>query len=924
MKKITKSVISVFLALSMILASGCANKSASTEIEVSSLDTTVEDVDITLEEKERYSNPISDANQPYRAESVEAQVLEGVAEEDATKDISKTGDPYILRYNGKFYLYVSTDGWYCSYRVWESLDLIHYTYLGEYDLLDINGKRTEGDTGAGQGFDLECPWAPEVHYWNGEFYMYTSLHAAGHKVFKSTTGLPYGDYQVVNDDFDVKIDGSVYIDDNEDKWFVRMGRDDVNEPWVTVTPMQTMTELTGYNDYEEISKVGITGQQVEGPFMFKRDGIYYLIATGEGAGYPAYRLNYAYNTSGLGNELNIGTVAKRDNWSTEMEPNVILNTEGEYYGYGHGAVTVGPDLDSYWFPYHMTREAGGGRTLGINRVEFSGTRMSVIGQDKETMVPNAPDFYTSYFTSLSDVDWEGNKSGVIAREAGFRSYTDERTASGEGLHEVEGKLLSGKLSADGTIVELIKTGSRFTAEYNFKDVATDGSFKCLFGGGYVTINNGKTLELYVGAEKVAEAPMLVAEGETWDWTAYHDIIVTYEDGRITVAMDGCTKIDVKATGLGNDAIGFAGATGTQIGGAVFSNHAFGSSDKEVAKMAEGSFYASNYYEAKEGESATKLSSKSSVYTVETEVNEDKYFNGTYHTYHIYKDATALKLAEGDRAVYVIDVAEDGLYSIESLYSTDSDGSVIKVQIDKEAPNCYTLRKNDYSLNEQDKEYYEALKFQKRLIDEIYLTKGLHTLTVKAVQGDYTAIEYTMNVTSETSPEYSDSLTEKAGHDYFSNWVIKDNAYYAATGLKSLVRFGGTDFTDYRVKVELKTDAMLSRSNKAGILLRLTEPSIFYRQTYGSGKGYFVCLDAYGVSLERIDYNERLVAYYETPLDENTYYTLEAECVDNTITVYLDGEKVITYTDPYGFSRGAAALYSYQAATYYKNLEIIPK
>ena len=67
-----------------------------------------------------------------------------------------------------------------------------------------------------------------------------------------------------------------------------------------------------------------------------------------------------------------------------------------------------------------------------------------------------------------------------------------------------------------------------------------------------------------------------------------------------------------------------------------------------------------------------------------------------------------------------------------------------------------------------------------------------------------------------------------------------------------------------------------------------------------------------------------MAYYETPLDENTYYTLEAECVDNTITVYLDGEKVITYTDPYGFSRGAAALYSYQAATYYKNLEIIPK
>lgn len=922
MRKITRFIISVSLA-AMMLLSGCENDTerVNTAITVSAYDTTVENVNVTLKEGEKYTNPITDENQPYRADSVEDQILSGIDEEDAAEDISKTGDPYILRYNGKYYLYCSTDGWWCSYRVWESLDLIHYTYLGEYDLLDINGNRTEGDTGARQGFDLECPWAPEVHYWNGEFYMYTSLHAAGHKVLKSTTGLPYGDYQVVNDDFSGGIDGSFFIDDNEDKWFIRTYRDENNSSCPVVLKAGNMYTLESNTDYYLTSKTGISGDQVEGPFLFKRDGIYYLIATGEGAGYPAYRLNYAYNDSGLGKELNVGSVGGEENWSLEMQPNVILNTEGEYYGYGHGAVTTGPDLDSYWFPYHMTRASGSGRTLGINYIEFSGTRMSVIGQDKETMVPNAPDFYTSYFTELSDVDWEGKVSGVIAREAGYRSYTEERTRAGEGLHQVGNQLLSGRLATDGA-VELIESGSRFTAEYNFKDIATDGTFKCLFGGGYITIL-GKTVELYKGAEKMAEAPMLVND-EEWNWEAYHDIIVAYEEGRITVTIDGCTKIDMEATGLGNGAIGYEGASGTQIGGAVFSNQAFGSSDKEVAKVVEGTFFASNYYEAKEGESATELSGNSDVYKVETEGDEDVVTYGTAHTYHIYKDATALKLAEGDRAVYVIDVAEDGLYTLESLYSVDSGGSVVKVQVDKESPTCYTLAKNDYSSNEYNQEYYEKLKFQKRVIDEIFLTKGLHTLTVKAVQGDYTAIEYEMNHTSETAPEYSDSLMEKAGHDYFSNWIIKDSAYYAATGLKSLVRFGGTDFTDYKVKVELKTDAMMSRSNKAGILLRLTEPSIFYRQSYGSGRGYFVCLDAYGVSLERFDYNERLVAYYETPLDQDTYYTLEAECVDNTITVYLDGKKVITYTDPYGFSLGAAALYSYQAATYYKNLEITPK
>ena len=737
---------------------------ANTVIEKNTLDTTKEAINVALEQRERYTNPIPDENQPYRAGSVEAQKLNGATTTSSSGSMS--GDPYILRYNGKYYLYVSTNDWWCSYRCWESLDLIHYTYLGEFDLLDADGNKTENDTNSKDGHDLECPWAPEVHYWNGKFYMYTSPHAAGHIVLESTTGLPYGDYKVVAEDFATNIDGTVFIDDNEDKWFIRTHRQTTSwdgtkstVPYLYAQKMDSMTELedevlvqwqTG-----NLSQMGITGDHLEGPFLFKRDGIYYMIAAGEGVGHPGYRLNYAYNTSGLGKTLNIGTINNTSVWSTEMEPNVIINTEGNYTSYGHGSMTIGPNLDSYWFPYHMTR-TNGTRILGINRVEFSGTRMTVNGQDKETMVPDAPDFYTSYFTALTDVDGEGNKTGVIARNAGFRSYTDERTASGERLHETAGgQYLSGKLSSDGTSIVAIKTGSRFTAEYNFKNVATDGTFKCLFGGGYVTIN-GKTIELYTGTTKLATATMTL-DGGKWDWSGYHDIIVAYEDGRITVAIDGCTKIDTVATGLGNDTIGFEGATLEQIGGATFSNQAFGSSDKEVAKMVDGSFYASNYYEAKEGESASSISANSSVYTVNTENDAISYSSsfGTNHTYHVYKDATALKLAEGDRAVYKIDVAANGWYTLESLFSTDSDGSVIKIQIDNDTPTCYTLRKNNYSfVNDDDASYYTALEFQKRVIDKVYLKKGLHTLTVKAVQGNYTAIEYEMNPFNEQMKEYA--------------------------------------------------------------------------------------------------------------------------------------------------------------------------
>ena len=915
-----------------------------TSIEEVDFDNTVENVHVVLEEGERYANPISDADQPHRDDSVE---------DGGGPEQSMSGDPYFLRYNGKYYLYVSNNSWTCSYRCWESVDLIHYTYLGEYKLLKADGSVPSDDDDKNQEYDMECAYAPEVHFWNGKFYMYTSPGGNGHYVLESTTGLPYGDYKAIsNSTFSDKIDGTVFIDDDETKWFLRnngtgytaLGN---NQSWVGAVKMSSMTKLSS-SSVTNISKVGITGGQVEGPFLFKRDGIYYLLGTGEYAETPAYRLNYAYNTTG-----NLLTQA---DWQMEMEPTLAINTEGKYDSYGHGAVTVGPNLDSYWLAYHMTRSSNDRRIMAINRLDISGTRLSMLGQDAENLVPEEPDFYISYFDALA-----GDRIGVTERRAGYRSYTDARTNSGEGLHEVNGQLLSG-YSKDN----LIKTGSRFTAEYSFKNVATDGTFKCLFGGGYVTIN-GTTVELYKGSTKLASANMLVNGESGWDWSAYHDIIVSYEEGRITVTIDGCTKIDKAVTGLGNGAIGYEGATTAQIGGAVFSNQAFGSSDRECAKSVEGNFYASNYYVAKDGEKASSIAN-SSVYKVQTSDSTEDVatYTSTYdsvdHTYHIYKDATALKLAQGDRAVYKIDVAKTGWYSLESLFSTDSDGSIIKIQVDDKNPTCYRLRKNYYSSTITDSTYYNELQYQKRAIGNIYLSKGLHTLTVKAVQGDYTAIEYELNYVHNTAINYSKKLNKLySGNTYFSalldkhtlplwtgaigyisKWSIvtdggtkvhytpasekyedmKDSLFNSDVTVpyRSLMRVGDGEYTDYSVQVDIKTNAV-SGSNNAGIILRLTQPSAHSIQSYGGGKGYYVCLEHGGVSIIRMDYNERKVAHYNVSLDANTYYTLRAKCVDNTIAVYLNDEQIMSYTDPYVFACGAPALYSNESQTYYKNLVV---
>ena len=937
MKKINKAISTIAIASMMLFASGCdgltSAKSFNTVIEKSTLDTTVENVNVDLSERARYQNPISETRQPMRADSLEDQLARGV--ENPIEDTSRTGDPYILRYNGKFYLYCSTDGWYTSYRVWESLDLVNYLYLGEYQILNSDGtlNRTTKtgatvaeDTGAGQNLANECPWAPEVHYWNGGFYMYTSPHASGHQVFKSTTGLPYGDFICVNeklqncteDTYPKKIDGSVFIDDNEDKWFVFSSKNNDKEAWAAVSKLNDdMVTLESPSTYQETTKTGITGSQVEGPFIFKRDGVYYTIATGEPAGYEAYRITYSYNETGLNKEDGIGTVNKKSAWTTEYQPEILLNTQGDYFGYGHGAVTIGPDLDSYWLPYHVSRATNRVRTLAIHRLEFSGSRMTALGQDlRDLQEPNAPDFYTSYFEGGRVYD--GKQQDWIDREAGFKSYTDERTESGEGLYwnESQTQILSSK-----------KTANQFTAEYNFKNVPLDGSFKCLFGGGYVTLVNnpdgGAFIQLYKGTTKVGEG---VIKADL-DLSTFHSVTVSYKDGRAVVKWNNLEKIDIAVDGFGNAEIGFEGLSSeSEIGGAVFSNYSFGSSDCAEAKPVEGTFYANNYYVAKDGESATVLSENSSVFRVKAGKGEDDYsFSlGNFNTaLPIYDGASALKLAEGDRAVYKIDVVESGLYAISSMFSTDSDGSVIKIQIDDKTPTCYTLKKNDYSSLTYEKEYYEALKYQKRLIDEIYLEKGMHTFTVKAVQGDYTAIEYQITRTSEYSPKYSNDLSEKGGHDYFSNWTVKEGAHFAASTLRSLVQFGNNTLTDYSMKVSLKTNAMLSGRDKAGVIVRLDNPSVYHRQHYGSGLGYFVYLDFYGVAIERIDYGTRLVATYETKLSVDEWYDLQVDCIDNTLLVKLDGKEVLRYVDPYCFTQGSMALFSYQAETYYKNLEIKP-
>ena len=132
------------------------------------------------------------------------------------------GDPYVMRYNGTYYLYVSTKDGEPGIKAWKSIDLVNWEYIG---LVATDPVTTSA-------------YAPEVFYFNGDFYLYTSPAGQGHYILKSKS--PEGPFEVVTGNLGLSIDGSVFITDDEKciSLYASVG-------YITVKEMASMTDING-------------------------------------------------------------------------------------------------------------------------------------------------------------------------------------------------------------------------------------------------------------------------------------------------------------------------------------------------------------------------------------------------------------------------------------------------------------------------------------------------------------------------------------------------------------------------------------------------------------------------------------------------------------------------------------------------------
>ncbi len=123
-------------------------------------------------------------------------------------------DPFIMSYEGKYYLYTRAESSGIECRVSENL----ITWSDPINVL------TPPDDFYGVGDSF---WAPECHYYNGNFYIFTAveLKTSGRRVISSyVSDSPLGPftepailYQSNNRDF---LDATLYIDENKQPWLV--------------------------------------------------------------------------------------------------------------------------------------------------------------------------------------------------------------------------------------------------------------------------------------------------------------------------------------------------------------------------------------------------------------------------------------------------------------------------------------------------------------------------------------------------------------------------------------------------------------------------------------------------------------------------------------------------------------------------------
>ncbi len=311
-------------------------------------------------------------------------------------------DPNIACFNGKYYIYPTTDGgsgWDAPYfKCFSSDDLVSWTDEGVIlDLKDVSW--SNGKNG----------WAPTIAEKNGKYYFYYSAAPLGNgaknlavAVSESPTG-PFEDKGVIVEGGSLSgqmIDSAVFTDDDGQSYLYwgngSMYGAKLSEDMLSV-------------EKDTIKKLNPSNFR-EGSFMIKRDGKYYMMWSDDDTGNPNYRVYYGIMDSPLGTISGSTLILQRDNADSKL-----------IKGTGHHSVINIPGTDEWYICYHrfntalygnqetQSSAAGNHREVCIDKMEFdeNGNIKRVVPTVKGITEP----VYAGYPVNISKAEI---KDGVLS------------------------------------------------------------------------------------------------------------------------------------------------------------------------------------------------------------------------------------------------------------------------------------------------------------------------------------------------------------------------------------------------------------------------------------------------------------------------------------------------------------------------------
>lgn len=793
---------------------------------------------------------------------------------DGDGDIYDIGDPFVFRFDGKYYLYTSLNGdkkKTGKIPCWSSENLVDWQWEGwAYD-----------PKSSSESSETYIAFAPEVVYYKGWFYMCESRRGQGHYFFRSDK--PQGPYTKISENLGMGIDGSFHLASggklyflsaenvyaNRVCWFEIDFTEENGEPKVVVDP-------TAYHIIDDAYESGWT----EGPGVFARNGYEYLTYAANHVDAPQYRVAYSYakNAIVFGDAENLNSPWDNvtlvstgiDNPAVPGYASKTGNTAvTDYRGLGHSSNVVGPNLDSIYTAYH-----------NAGRINYRNENDNTGGTRKFNV--------TQYFT---------NEGYLLTN--GLGNYT--RTKPEMPDYSASASALSDDKSTEST-------GNVFTAEISFR--LTDGAAEVVAGGSTVAIS-GSNLTVKKGSESLAHGTVPTSTNPD----AIHTVKVINGASKAEIYFDNVLSAKTSVS-LGAGKIGYgAGARGTSL---MFTNDAFGTSDFDAVKDLTGSFPAFAYLKGENrGFSLSKGKlNANGVRQGEKETTKSvagaKIANSlsTEKTGNV--PVTATVLSRGDWVKYLVNAPAADTYALNALIGKESAGCTFEIIVDNETISKFVV---PVAAAFGDSDYVNLS------IGSFDCGAGLHTLKIRVYDGTLAVANFSTvkggkgaNVTNTLKKDEASSspFVRKMGKNssYTANGLIlnpTDDKTLFLTGEKGAANF------------EMSVNVSVVQSGRGGIMFRMNDFGYATAKAQQlNWRGYYLDINENAVTLTKDGHTKSEKLFFGRPtasLKGGAVVKVTVRAENGNIMISMNDNVLVSHFDPEAYLSGYIGLYSEKGAMF---------